>query len=181
MSNVIYISGRGGDASRGLGGYIRDNVERYVGVSLSTDFLKADFTNQVDAIQRLINEYSDHDIVANSYGAYLLLHALVDNIPTERNIKLMSPVLGKGISKSMMFSSRPPSVKRLMDSVKEKRLSLSESTFIYIGEQDSGYCPELTQIYADYIGEDHVFILQGEGHSLSKDTVRAILGYEGDK
>ena len=64
-----------------------------------------------------------------------------------------------------------------MDSIEENRLSLSESTFIYIGEQDSGYCPELTQIYADYIGEDHVFVLQGESHSLSKDTVRAILGY----
>ena len=181
MSNVIYISGRGGDAAKGLGGYIRDNVESYVGVSLSIDFLKADFTNQVDAIQRLINEYSDHDIVANSYGAYLLLHALVDNSRTERNIKLMSPVLGKGISKNMMFSSRPPSVKRLMDSIEEKRLSLSESTYIYIGEKDSGYCPELTQIYADYIGEDHVFVLQGEGHSLSKETVRVILGFEGTR
>lgn len=178
MNNVIYITGRGGDASEGLGAYIESHADKYVGISLNPLFLKQDFQLQVQEIRATLVKCEGFDVVANSYGAYLLLHSLIGFEGNLSSVKLLSPVLGKGISKTKMFSSRPPSVKTLMNSLSEETLKCPKSTFIYIGDEDMGYCPELKQLYADYLGESNIYVLQGEKHNLSKKTVKSILGYE---
>ena len=178
MNKVIYITGRGGNALEGLGGYVESQADKYVGISINTLFLKQNFESQVEEIRATLLENEGFDVVANSYGAYLLLHALIGFEGKIASIKLLSPVLGKGISKTKMFSSRPPSVKTLMNSIDDKTLNCPKKTFIYIGEEDMGFCPELTQVYSNYLGENNVFVLKGEGHNLHKQTVRSILGYE---
>lgn len=178
MNNVIYITGRGGNALEGLGGYIESHADKYVGISVNPLFLKQDFQLQVDEVRANLMKCDGFDVVANSYGAYLLLHSLIGFEGNLSSVKLLSPVLGKGISKTKMFSSRPPSVKKLMTSLSEETLKCPKRTFIYIGDEDMGYCPELTKLYADYFGENNIFVLQGEKHNLNKQTVKSILGYE---
>ena len=178
MRKTVYLSGRGGNAYEGLGGYIESRSDKYVGLSMSSAFLKQDFQAQISDIQQVLGQCQGYDVVANSYGAYLLLHSLIDFSQQLASVKLLSPVLGKGLSKDKMFSSRPPSVKALMASLENKTLNCPDKTFIYIGDQDVGYCPELTQHYINYLGEEKVFVLTGERHNLAKSTVRAILGYE---
>ena len=178
MRKTIYLSGRGGNAYGGLGGYIENQSDKYVGLSMSPAFLKQDFQAQIQDIRQVLNQCNGFDVVANSYGAYLLLHALIRFDHELASIKLLSPVLGKGLSKDKMFSSRPPSVKALMTSLEDGTLNCPEKTFIYIGDQDAGYCPELTKIYSDYLGENHIFVLQSEGHNLDHITVREILKYD---
>ena len=178
MRKTVYLSGRGGNAYEGLGGYIESQSDLYVGLSMNSLFLKQDFHKQIQDIRRVLKQCHEFDVVANSYGAYLLLHALIGFDHNLASVKLLSPVLGKGLSKDKMFSSRPPSVKVLMNSLEEQTLNCPNKTLIYIGDQDAGYCPELTQHYSNYLGEDKVFVLTGEQHNLAKSTVRTILGYE---
>lgn len=178
MRKTIYLSGRGGNAYEGLGGYIESHSDHYVGLSISPAFLKQEFQSQIQDIQKVLGQCKEFDVVANSYGAYLLLHALIGFHHDLASVKLLSPVLGKGLSKDKMFSSRPPSVKSLMNSLEDGSLNLPTKTAVYIGDQDAGYCPKLTQYYVNYLGEDKVFVLSGEQHNLAKSTVRAILGYE---
>jgi hypothetical protein len=179
MRKTVYVTGRGGNAYEGLGGYVESQSDKYVGLSMSPAFLKQDFQAQIQDIRQVLGQCQGFDAVANSYGAYLLLHALIGFEHELASVKLLSPVLGKGLSKDKMFSSRPPSVKALMNSLETRSLNFPEKTFIYIGDEDVGYCPELTQHYIDYLGEDKVFVLTGERHNLNKSTVRAILGYDG--
>ena len=178
MRKTVYLSGRGGNAYEGLGGYVESQSDKYIGLSMSPAFLKQDFQAQIQDIRLVLGQCQGFDAVANSYGAYLLLHALIGFEHELASVKLLSPVLGKGLSKDKMFSSRPPSVKALMTSLEDETLNCPDKTFIYIGDQDVGYCPDLTQHYINYLGEDKVFVLTSERHNLAKSTVRAILGYE---
>ena len=177
MRKTVFLTGRGGNAYERLGGFIESHSDHYVGLSMSSAFLNQDFKVQIKDIRQVLLQCKGYDVVANSYGAYLLLNALIGFEGELASVKLLSPVLGKGLSKDKMFSSRPPAVKALMNSLDEGTLNCPEQTFIYIGDEDMGYCPVLTQKYSDYLGKDHVFVLEGEKHNLEKSTVRSILGF----
>ena len=51
---VLYITGRGGDHTKGLDGYISTLVPSYSGVSVSVQFLKQDVDEQIAEIRRAI-------------------------------------------------------------------------------------------------------------------------------
>ena len=72
---IIYITGRGGDANKGLGGYLKSLDPHRIGLSVNSDFLKLNFNKQVTVVAKLIHDFDSPRtfVVANSYGAYLLL------------------------------------------------------------------------------------------------------------
>lgn len=173
--SVLYISGRGGDHTKGLGGYIGTLAPHYDGISVNPEFLRQSIDEQIEAVRESLRGCNGGTVVANSFGAHLLLLALIEFEHDIQQIILLSPVLGAALSKERMFFSRPPATKRLMQAVEERRLALPTNSSIYIGSEDEGYCPILTSKYSDLIGEDRVFVLTGERHNLSKEIVQMIL------
>jgi len=84
-------------------------------------------------------------------------------------------VLGAAMAKDRMYYSRPPATVRLRTAVQERRVSLPERSAIFVGTNDELYDPELLATYADLIGKEGVFVLEGQRHNLDRDLMQAIL------
>lgn len=98
MLNTLYITGRGGDCNTGLGVYLASLNNIFNGISLSNSFLSKDIDSQLDQIFTTIQTNQITHVIANSYGAYLLLLALMEHKPQDIKVLLLSPVLGRGMS-----------------------------------------------------------------------------------
>lgn len=172
---VLYITGRGGDHTKGLGGYISTLVPDYSGVSVSIPFLRQDLDDQINKIRNAIAECGTGTLIANSYGAYLTLLSLIDFEHQLEQVVLLSPVLGKAVAKDRMYFSKPPLTKRLSSAVEEKRINFPVNTAIFIGTEDELYDPQLLATYAELIGQEQIFELHGQRHNLDKDVMQDIL------
>ena len=175
VPRVLYITGRGGDHTKGLGGYISTLVPDYKGVSVSIPFLRQDLEDQINEIRTAIAECGAGTLIANSYGAYLTLLSLIDLDHELEQVLLLSPVLGKAVAKDRMYFSKSPLTKRLSSAVEEKRINFPENTAIFIGTEDELYDPQLLATYAELIGGEQIYELQGQRHNLDKDVMQDIL------
>jgi len=173
--SVLYITGRGGDHTKGLGGHISTLVSDYRGISVDAPFLRRDIDGQLEVIRAAISDCSGGTIIANSYGAYLTLLSLIDFEHELEQVVLLSPVLGAAMAKDRMHFSRPPATRRLRDAVQERRLNLPERSAIFIGEEDELYDPPLLATYAEMMGEQKVFVLSGQKHNLDRYVMQKIL------
>lgn len=172
---VLYITGRGGDHTKGLGGYISTLVSNYSGVSVSVPFLRQDVDDQIAEIRKAITDHGDGTLIANSYGAYLTLLSLIDLEHELEQVVFLSPVLGKAMAKDRMYYSRPPATVRVSNAVKERRINLPARTAIFVGTEDELYDPPLLATYTEIIGESNVYVLEGQRHNLDKDVMQDIL------
>ena len=172
---VLYITGRGGDHTRGLGGHISTLVSDYRGVSIDVPFLRQDIDDQIKAIRASITECAGGTVIANSYGAYLTLLSFIDFEHDVKQVVLLSPVLGAAMAKDRMYFSRPPATGRLKTAVADRRVNLPERSAIFIGDKDELYDPSLLATYAEMMGQEKVFVLEGQRHNLDRDVMQDIL------
>ena len=77
-----YITGRGGSGIGGLSTHLKTLDDDYDALPIDAGFLRQDMQEQVDKTREFINLESGH-VVANSYGAYLLTHAIQPVTPEE--------------------------------------------------------------------------------------------------
>lgn len=172
---ILYITGRGGDHTKGLGGHISTLVSDYHGVSVDVPFLRQDIDDQIKAIRAAITDCGGGTVISNSYGAYLTLLSFIDFEHDVEQVVLLSPVLGAAMAKDRMYFSRPPATGRLRTAVAEKRVKLPKRSAIFIGESDELYDPATLATYAQLMGESNIFVLSGQSHNLDHDTIRYIL------
>ena len=81
---IYYLPGHGGRITNGLGQALVARGYEVVGRETVGDFKKLDFNDQVATIAKDIKEYfwsENAKIIANSFGGYLLLHALAKLTP----------------------------------------------------------------------------------------------------
>ena len=170
---IRYITGRGGSGVGGLSAYLATLDDDYDVLPIDPEFLQQDIQGQVDSIREFI--YLDSgNVIANSYGAYLLLLSLIDQPPLRVRTLLLSPVLGRAISEERMLFSRPPREKTLHQAISEQRLGMPDHFEIVTGEEDEICDPAL----ARQIGEQMkipVSILPNEGHMLGASSVERVL------
>lgn len=170
---IRYITGRGGSGTGGLSAHLATLDDDYDVLPIDPAFLQQDIQGQVDSTRRFISLTSGN-VIANSYGAYLLLLALVDQPRPSIRVLLLSPVLGRAISAKRMLSSRPPREKTLHRAISEQRLGMPDHLEIVTGEEDEICDPAL----ARQIGEQMkipVSILANEGHMLAASSVERVL------
>ena len=97
ITSNYYLPGRNGTISEGFGTFLQKQCDQLVGREVSDDLKGLIFEDQLEAIRKDLlasHWHEDGQIVANSYGAYLLLHTLIDMGPYPGNIFLLSPILG---------------------------------------------------------------------------------------
>ena len=127
-----YITGRGGDVLGGLSKYLATLSREYRALAIDQAFLAQTFPDQVLSVRDFCSDQNS-SIIANSYGAYLLLQALIDQPPVDARMMLLSPVLGKANSKKRMLISRPPGEKALKLAILEGRIGLPNHLEILTG------------------------------------------------
>jgi len=143
MSSIYYLPGRDGRLKKGLGAFLQEECDQLVGREVSGDLKGLKFEEQLEVIQQDLLESHWHEggqIVANSYGAYLLLHTLIDMEPYPGNIFLLSPILGAAQTQKFFF--RPPRAKRLLQSFEERTFPAPRSLSCIVGKFDWQSVPE---------------------------------------
>ena len=95
---VYYLPGHGGRIGTGLGEGLLNRGFDVTGRETVGEFKKLSFKDQVETISRdLQSSFWNEDgyVVANSYGAYLFLHAQLLMKPYVGKILLLSPIVGQ--------------------------------------------------------------------------------------
>ena len=106
---IRYITGRGGSGIGGLSAHLATLEDDYDVLSIDQEFLLQDIRSKL--IQREFINLDSGNVIANSYGAYLLLLSLIDQPRPSIRVLLLSPVL-EAVSEERMLFSRPPRGKR---------------------------------------------------------------------
>lgn len=175
MIDLIYITGRGGCLEKGLAPQLKSIADTFDGIAVDLQFLRQPPLTQVEQIQSKIAENSDRIVVANSYGAYLTLQALIDLKVTPKKVLLLSPVLGIAQAKDRMYMSRPPLTGRLKEAFESRSLAKPETFKVLMGNQDELYNKEQIDLIDDYFGVGSALILNEETHMLSHTAVKAFI------
>ena len=170
---IRYITGRGGSGIGGLSAYLATLDDDYDVLPIDPEFLQQDIQGQVDSTREFINLESGN-VIANSYGAYLLLLALVDQPHLSVRLLLLSPVLGRAISEERMLFSRPPREKTLHQAIADQRLGTPDHLEIVTGAEDEICDPALARQVGEQLGIN-VSILPNEGHMLEPASVESAL------
>ena len=143
ITSIYYLPGRNGTIFEGFGTFLQDQCELLVGREVSGDLKGLVFEDQLEAIRKDLLDslwHEDGQIVANSYGAYLLLHTLVDMGSYPGNIFLLSPILSAVQTKEFYF--RPPRARRLLQSFAERSFPKPRSLNCIVGKFDWQSVPE---------------------------------------
>lgn len=168
---IRYITGRGGSGIGGLSAYLATLDDDFDVLPVDAEFLQQDIQSQIDTVREFI-QLDAATVVANSYGAYLLLAALIDQPPLNIRVLLLSPVLGRAISEERMLFSRPPREKTLLKAIAEQRLGMPSYLEIVTGQKDEICDPALAEQIGAQLGVA-VSILPHEGHMLNPQLVSA--------
>ena len=171
---VYYLTGRGGSFLSGLGGYLSEQYGNVKGIGLDDDWFLRPHLLQVARVRGLLNEaeVATSPVIANSYGAYLAMLAMLDLPPIATSVMVLSPVLGKAVIGGTYH--RPPGGKRFAAAL-EGHIAKPSWLELYIGEADPHYAPATWGKLGAAIKPDRQEIIAGEGHSLSKDLVAELV------
>jgi len=175
---VIYITGRGGDANKGLGAYLKSIDPNRIGLSVNGNFLALPFEQQISTIHDLLVRFDgpNTSIIANSYGAYLLTSALIDKPAIASQVLLLSPALGLTLVEEEMFYSRPPHQRHWSEALEQGRMIKPSYLAVCAGELDAGSCsPIMVRKFSELINVDQVKIIPDQGHQLARTVAQSVV------
>lgn len=175
--NLYYLPGRGGRLETGLGMELINRGYSLSGRELLGTFSRLRFSDQVERVAQDLQERFWHDaaqVIANSFGAYLFLHAQALLPPYIGKVLLLSPVVGSVTDKQTMTFYRPPRAGQLEQLVLDGTYPVPTSCRIYVGGNDWQANPESIAAFANPLGID-VTVVAGAGHMLDKAYVRSVL------
>ena len=171
---VFYITGRGGSLEHGLGAHLAETYGIAGGLSLSADWFQRSHEEQVALVrsQLAYAAAACSPVIANSYGSYLVMHALLDAPPLDTSVMLLSPVLGKAVIGGTYH--RPPGGKSFAAAL-EGHIAKPSWLELYIGEADPHYALTTWAKLRVAIKPDRQEVLYGEGHNLGKGLVAQLV------
>ena len=173
MSILYFLPGRGSSLNGRLGLELQSRGYELHGRVLEGDFAKLSFPEQVDYVASDLRELDGRDIpiIANSWGAYWALHALLKNQKSYSKMLLISPILGAVRGEGRMF--KPP-LSRLIDRAIENREMPSFELAILVGSLDwqspQARCAELCKLV-----DGDLIVAEGRGHDLGREIVVQVL------
>ena len=177
MANIYYLPGYGGRLDTGLGSALLKRGFNVSGRQTIGDFRALPFDEQVAVVAADLHHHfwrSDAQVVANSFGCYLFLHAQAQLPPFVGRVLLLSPIVGEfdHADKAMHFS--PPHPTRLRQLAREGLMPCPLDAQIHVGTEDWQSVPDNVQAFGQAVGIP-VHLAQGLGHMLGEDYVRPLL------
>lgn len=175
--SVYFLPGHGGRITNGLGQELSRRGFVVVGRETVGDFKKLDFNEQVGIIAEdlKVNFWrEDARVIANSYGAYLFLHAQTKMDAFIGKVLLLSPIVGEFSNEDIRMGFIPPYSKRLFELASSGSFPRLKQCEIHVGSEDWQSNPQNVTAFADLL-DISVSVVKGDGHSLSKHYVSAQL------
>ena len=170
---IYYLCGHGGRITNGLGQALNARGYDVVGRETVGEFKNLEFSQQValiadDLVQNFW--YADAHVIANSYGAYLFLHAQAQIEPYIGRVMLLSPIVGEFSSEELHIGFIPPYSKRLFELASQNKFPTPNDCEIHVGSEDWQGNPKIVKAFAEKVGLT-VNIVKNGGHSLERDYV----------
>lgn len=175
---ILYLTGRGGELDQGLGRYLQSRATEFGGVAFNDATLSHSFDDQVTAVQQLLHDVACDDtyLIANSYGCYVLLHALIDRpLSAATKVLLLSPLLVRTHLRTQGFSSRPPRLKRLDLALSHGMIAKPHYLALVAGAEDPICEPAELHNVADLLQAEHCLILPKQGHMIEHSVMDTVL------
>jgi hypothetical protein len=174
---IYYLPGHGGRISTGLGQALVGRGYEVVGRETLGNFKKLGFNDQVATIANDIKEHFWHEdakIIANSFGGYLLLHALSKLTPYIGKILLLSPIVGEFSSEEISMGFIPPYADLLGELANANQYPAPINCSFHVGSEDWQSNPENVTTFAGLLGLP-VTVVSNAGHQLPKEYVSLLL------
>ena len=143
------------------------------------EFKDVGFTRQVEIVANDLKEYfwrEDSKVIANSFGAYLFLHAQAHiGEPYIGRVVLLSPIVGEFANddQARPMNFIPPYPDRLLELAQSGKFSVPLHCEIHVGTADWQSCPNATA-FGEMVGVK-VNLVQGAGHMLPLEYVGELL------
>ena len=170
-TKICYITGRGGSLDHGLSPYLATLSDDYQGLAVDSALLSLPIDDQVQRVTDFWLGASGGHLIVNSYGGYLLMLSLIDANQAPERVLMLSPLLGRSLFRESFFASRPPREPVLRKALEGGRVQRSDYLRIVTGGDDEICCPLLAQSVADQLRADQIDILDGQSHSLARESV----------
>lgn len=174
---IYLLPGRGGHLHSGLGGELASRGLDVMGRELHGEFGKMRFSEQVGAVAedlRTIFWHKGARVIANSFGAYLFLHAQASLPPYVGRVLLLCPVVGDAINEETMMVYVPPAAGRLEKLIADGAFHAPLHCQVHVGELDWQASPKRVTALLTPLGIS-VATAPGAGHILDKSYVARLL------
>ena len=176
---VYYLPGHGGLISTGLGQALLDHGYDVTGRETVGDFKSLGFQAQVQTVASDLREYfwrEDARVIANSFGAYLFLHAqALLGEPYIGKVILLSPIVGEFANddEARPMNFIPPYAEKLFELASAEKFPVPVNSEIHVGSEDWQSCPN-SKAFGEMVGLK-VNVVEGAGHSLPKEYVANLM------
>jgi len=174
---IYYLPGHGGRLTSGLGEAISARGFDIAGRETIGDFLNLPFFEQAAAVAEDLKTHFWHAearVIANSFGAYLFLHAQATLQTFPGRVLILSPIVGEfvGAATGTLFS--PPYPKKLFGLARAGTFPAPRDVQIHVGADDWQSVPANVLEFGRLTGIP-VSVVPDAGHMLPKAYVSALL------
>ena len=176
-STLYYLPGRGGRLDAGLGTALVERNLLVSGRETIGEFASLSFQEQVELVAQDIQAnfwHQEAKVLANSFGAYLFLHAQTLMPAYIGKILLLSPIVGEFSNNETGTHFVPPRSRKLKELAQAKKYPTPQSCEIHVGEQDWQSNPEHVSEFGKLLNMS-VTVVPRAGHMLPKEYVTTVL------
>ncbi len=177
MTTIYCLPGYGGSLDAGLGAALIVRGFDLAGRQTIGSFRELTFSEQIDLVAndlRSLFWYEDARVIANSFGAYLFLHAQTLLPPYIGHVMLLSPIVGASENEEHMMIFEPPRPGQLQAMTKTGTYPIPLCCEFHVGELDWQSNPKAVISLAGSWGHS-VTVVPGGGHRLDKSYVSGVL------
>ena len=176
-SPIYYLPGRGGRLDAGLGTALIERNLLVSGRETVGEFAGLNFQEQIELVAQDIQAgfwHKEAKIRANSFGAYLFLHAQTLMPAYIGKVLLLSPIVGEFSNNETGTHFVPPRSRKLKELAQAKKFPTPQSCEIHVGEQDWQSTPEHVSEFGRLLNIS-VTVVPRAGHMLPKEYVTTVL------
>jgi hypothetical protein len=176
-STLYYLPGRGGRLDAGLGTALVERNLLVSGRETIGEFASLSFQEQVELVAQDIQAnfwHQEAKVLANSFGAYLFLHAQTLMPAYIGKVLLLSPIVGEFSNNETGTHFVPPRSRKLKELAQAKKYPTPQSCEIHVGEQDWQSNPEHVSEFGKLLNIS-VTVVPRAGHMLPKEYVTTVL------
>ena len=167
----------GGRLDSGLGQGLLSRGCEISGRELVGEFRKLDFQEQIDHIVEDLRDnfwHEDARVIANSFGAYLFLHAQTQMPAYLGRLILLSPIVGEFANEETQMNFIPPRADKLLELARAGRFPVPKQCQVHVGSEDWQSNPVNVTTFGSMLGIP-VTVVPNAGHMLPKEYVGDLL------
>ena len=176
-SALYYLPGRGGRLDAGLGTALVERNLLVSGRETMGEFASLSFQEQIELVAQDIQVefwHKDAKILANSFGAYLFLHAQTLMPAYIGKVLMLSPIIGEFSNNETGTHFVPPRSRTLKELARANKYTTPQCCEIHVGEQDWQSNPDHVSEFGKLLNIS-VTVVPRAGHMLPKEYVTTVL------